>query len=547
MSSYYKYDNGNAFTLNEVDYNGYFHVVDGIAYTNKTSTDTSIPLTPKQTFLTDVFLNELEFDEQPKITTPSQINALDILDPTTVSSALENAHINNLIVFKNLIKVNPSIADFNPKTSHFYGLSSTPMDIRDDDEIYGKNVYTHIDPFSYDDEWAFLDDVISGVLLPRVDDTFLYICSTDNTRYTLSGSFTDNYPLQLVEAVTLTEQVYFYQDGIRDELFFVSPSKIEIYDLTNYLICGKLNLIDRIVVNIDVDKLHLAKIGENNRIEVTDDRIFIKNKYSNDVIKQIPYTDLGIDAVDAIDIRFADDYIILVDDDDIIIFDPFNISSTLHKTTFDKGEQIVRGVNFSEEDSNIFYLLLNYTIQTRYVNDPSTLVGISNGKSFLYLRDYIYNTVYEKYDKIQIKYNSNAMLSNAFNNLLYNTIQTNGYFYYLIHNIGRLYVSKTIPSETFYKTYIDIALGKNFIGLECGENSIGPTLNAQLLNLIKDTLLIYSKSQGSVDGDIVTPLKDLEFESKNLQMNGNETISVTALQRIFTLLSNIQQQILLGS
>jgi hypothetical protein len=205
-------------------------------------------------------------------------------------------------------------------------------------------------------------------------------------------------------------------------------------------------------------------------------------------------------------------------------------------------------LDFSEEDSNIFYIKSGLKIQSRFISDPHQISGDSTGKGFLYLRDYIYNTTVEKYDKIQIKYNSNALLSNSFNNVVYDIRQLGGYQYYMIHNIGRLYVSKSLPSDSFYNALIDIGLSKTYTGASCLSNSIGQTLNAVLSNIIQDTLTIYSMARSAIDsdGDFVA-LSDLEFEIKNLQFHGNETVSVTTLQRIFTLIADIQTQILKGS
>jgi hypothetical protein len=56
MISYFKYTNGDAFTLNDVDYSGFFTIVDSVAYTGKVKDSNSELLTPKQNFISNFFL-----------------------------------------------------------------------------------------------------------------------------------------------------------------------------------------------------------------------------------------------------------------------------------------------------------------------------------------------------------------------------------------------------------------------------------------------------------------------------------------------------------
>ena len=64
MISYFKYTSNNAFTLNGVDYAGFFNVEDGVAYTERKKGTTSEQLVPKNTFIADFYLNKMEFDNQ---------------------------------------------------------------------------------------------------------------------------------------------------------------------------------------------------------------------------------------------------------------------------------------------------------------------------------------------------------------------------------------------------------------------------------------------------------------------------------------------------
>ena len=62
MISYYKYTTGEAFTLNGDDYTGSFHILSGVAYTGQYPSVDTLELTPKDTFLSDIYVNELNLD-----------------------------------------------------------------------------------------------------------------------------------------------------------------------------------------------------------------------------------------------------------------------------------------------------------------------------------------------------------------------------------------------------------------------------------------------------------------------------------------------------
>ena len=80
MISYFKYDNGNAFTLNGVDYAGYFHVINETAYSGKPQDKNSQQLTSKNTYLSELYLNRAKFDGRQIDLDLKLPNAFDILD-----------------------------------------------------------------------------------------------------------------------------------------------------------------------------------------------------------------------------------------------------------------------------------------------------------------------------------------------------------------------------------------------------------------------------------------------------------------------------------
>ncbi len=62
MIEYFKFTGGDAFTLSGKDYNGFINVRNGIVYSGKSLTSSSKVLSSKDTFLSNSFILQKEFD-----------------------------------------------------------------------------------------------------------------------------------------------------------------------------------------------------------------------------------------------------------------------------------------------------------------------------------------------------------------------------------------------------------------------------------------------------------------------------------------------------
>lgn len=551
MIYYFKYDDGNAFTLNGLPYTGFFFVSGGKAYTGKAPSSTQYELSAKNTFMADFYLNSLEFDRGfdniPELpyTTP---NSFDILDISTLNTQLNVLDSNNLTVFKNLIIQNPNVFNINRTNTHFYGLSSTDADARNDDIPSAKNVYTHIDPFSFDSEWSFVDNIISGDFLIDRTDNFLYFCSDGVSQYTLKGNFSELDTLELLES-NPTTVFYIKQDDYDQKIFMVSLDSIDIYDSTYFNLCQNLNFVDRITINVSSENKELIKIGKNIRTEFTNGVLYIKNKYSTDTIYTFSTSSLSSNTLLALDIRDSDDALIILSKNDtdyyISLVDGESFSIINTSVILDAVEPY--NVVFSIQDSNLFYLITNDDVQLRMLSNITYPVGSTKNADYFYLNDYIYGTTDEQYGTIPIKYNSNSLKSNFFNNILFKIRLKNAYQYLLTHNIGRLYVSK-LEIDNNLVAAIPLDLEKSYDGVFCTESSIGFHLNTLVLNLVKDTIKLYTMAKYSLGFEgselKISAIDDLTFEINNLYIHGNETINVNSLQRMFYLITDIQRQLI---
>ncbi len=547
MISYFKYDAGNAFLLKGNPYTGFFHVQSGIAYTGKIFDASSEVLSSKGNFLAEFYLNQYEFDVfagDNYQAAPFVLNSFDILNKAYLEQAFDQINENNLLVFKHLIIQDPNLFPITRSNTHFYGLSSTDADIRNDDVPSGKRSYTHIDPFSFDSEWAFLDSIISGDIIIDGDDNFLYFCSDGTTQYTLSGSFVNFEPIVLMTSQP-SSTFYIKQDTVDDKLFFVSLTAIQIFDLQNYIRCQTFDLLDEIPVTIQEENKHLVKIGKNIRTEVVNGILNLKNKYSTEL-----YASYNLGPMICLDIREVDDLVAYIsrygDDYYLGQFDPNDFAKSYTFTKiFGVGDDAE--IIFSGVDSNVFYVSTNSVVQGRLLSNPTQSFGQTNDAGYFYLNDYIYGTTDEAWGSIQIKYNSNSLPSNTFNNLLFKTISKETNQYLLTHNIGRIYASKLDMSDT-YLNAIPLDIAKSYNGTTCSESSFGLFFNVTILNLVKDTLRLYGMAAEtyslSASGVGKNALYDLTFEIDNLYINGNESVNIVSIQRILSLINFIQNELI---
>ncbi len=562
MISYFKYDNGNAFTLNGLDYVGYFHVINGIAYSGKPQDLNSQQLSAKDTYLSELYLKQAKFDGRQIDLDLELPNALDILDETTLSRYFEKISQNNSIIYNSNLFINPNIGGFTYGSTIFYTLTSSPIDERPSDgKIYGRNVYTHSDPFSATPQWAFLDNIKSGYFtIIDGGNGFAYYCNDGVNQYTLSGSYTAGSTLELLNTTPVLSSIALIADYGSDELFEISQDSIKIYDISNYGVCNTKTLKDSIETIVDANYANLYKIGKDKRTEFKNNTLYIKNKYSNELYSSYPLAALDLDTIIALDIRKEDDNIILIGQKGstylFVFFDVDNFNATFSKTILEGLGEII-DLQFSSEDSDIFEIWqkgydLNFYSQYRAIDRPDIPVsetGEASSLTYRYIKTYKFDTTNEKFEEIQIKFNSNKLKSNSFNGILQMTRQQDGYLYDITHNIGRIYVTKS--SRSFFTATIPQNVSKTYTGIECSDSGAGISFNASLINLIRDTINLATlsqktKGQSASTSEILSlaePIEKLTIDMENLRLNGNETFSEIAIRRIFNQIYTIQSKI----
>ena len=590
MISYFKYTNGEAFTLNDVDYSGFFTVVDGEAYTGKIKDINSELLSPKQNFISNFYLKKLEFDNQynsvEKIK-PYFSNSFDILNKNELDKIFDTIDTNNLIVFKSLFVQDPLIVNFDDNDCHFYGLTST--NINNPDDMTGKTEPLYMTDLKNSTEWAFLDRVKYGDFIVQTNQNFKYLCSTGKDLILIIGSFIDKKELTYKVTQLPEKQEIFgiYYDEIDNKINIIVNDEVYIYEGLNFISCGgeSENVFDHLIL---VDKLQLKpvqhfeikftdklkfkkteqvfternfilnennvdsiKFGNKMRSFVDDNKVLnIYNKKGTQILVSIPLTELNIDTVLSVDIRNVDDLIGVlyrnINEYRICMFDPFDFENTFKDNLLSNAPASNEyDLKFSSFDSNIFFINSKNKIECRYISNPSHVSASFRDYDLKYLPSLKFGTTYYIFNNKLITWNTKK--GDTISNIIFKEMCKGDTNYHLLHNSGRLYALKQ-PITNVYQSAINRNLKKYFNGIGCANNSFGIFLNKELFNITTDILTLHTKAINSYiiknDDVLLNAINQIEYDLNNLKMNGNESVNTVTMQRIFSLIVDIQQKLI---
>ena len=613
MIEYFKYTAAGSFTLSGASYKGFVNVRDGVAYSGKTFSANSKILESTDTFFANCILSELEFDrtttpitESDILTTPL-VSPRSVIDQSFIDTNLGILNQNNLNLYAlniisrtDLLNFKNSAKDGN---AYFLGLSSGKHDIRNDDTKMAKdNLFPiQIDPFSFIDKVpgvSVLDDTIDSTLFVYNDETYFYFTTTPTASHTFSGSFVkdSNFvpitPDEDTGETLFKGQTRFTYDNSTDILYSLSASAHEIhlnlYDNSFVNPCGKLKLVDKIIIEDEIID-ETVKIGNNLlgyrysetdvALEIDATYISIRNKYSNKLINTLTTT--GDEEIVAFDIRDSDDSILVLtspgqappevlenDTSGEGVFYLYQLDAEKltdlgpelnpkivyrHRPTYNYSAVDENDIQiyFSQNDSNVFILNDKGFITTRFVSNPTEVSGFANPESLQYLPDMYFNNTGERFNLIEKKFNSNILKSNYFNYINYIVAKNETDLFFLLHNIGRIYLFK--ESNLLYENFVSLDLENLYEKITSCESSLGISLNSEIQNIIKDTVSIFLNlslipNPGIVNGipvlrDYIT-YKGLDINFRDMEFHENEAVDYNVVSRVINQLFELQQQIL---
>jgi hypothetical protein len=589
MITYFKHTNGESFTSNSSPYVGYFHVLSGSVYSGKYPTTDSVKLTPNVHFLSKIYGSQLETDTTYKTSTkltPFYSNTFDLLNKQGLDKFILSIDNNNILCYKSLILGNPTIFKYEENNGKFYGFHDPIEDEISDVSVPFKRGYNSIRPFSETINFKYLDEIKVGTFVVDTYENFKYICANNSNTYILSGNFVEDTNLDLIDNIpnvpyyNTTHQIH--NDTDNSKLVFVKNDVIEVYDSSNYDTCDKLILIDRIsllktstneyiwnivdgtfgniegtfgteYITTNPNYPEFIKFGNNVRTSISNNILYIINKYSSDIFQTIDLSLYDLGEIIDLDIRSVDDSILILNkkSDGLYVF-----QLDIAEVTVNYGNKPIYSINlnvkkqnikFSDTDSNVFYTYNEKEYQSRYISNPAYPSGRLETLDLGYLEQYVWNTTGECFNFMDVEWNSNSLSSNSYNNLIVTNMQFNDKMYMLLHNIGRIYAINQPMNDRFLNS-VPLDLIKYFGSTDYSESSLGLHFNTMLSNLLKDTLNIFNKSESAFSFEeyriIQEQLNNFTFQTENLYLNGNETINVVALQRIMTLITDIQTKLL---
>jgi hypothetical protein len=590
MIGYFKYTTGNAFTLSGVNYTGIFNVIDGVAYTGKSFSTSSEILSANNTFLANCFLNQFEFDRtaEPIDTTVIKqpaISPRNIIDQTFIDTNLQTLNLNNLHLYSLSIVSNPDILDFANSArngnSYFLGMSSSSSDLRNDDMSLAKdNTFPiQIDLFDTVDNipgLGVLDETVDSQLFVYDDESYFYFITTATNSYTFSGSFVQNGGLVRIQDDPFDGDSKFTYDNNTDVLYsLVNGNELKLYDNSFINPCRVFKLVDKITLPFNAldDTIEIGNNLLGYRSAPSDEqeiRIQLHDKYSLKFIDTIrPSSDS--ETIVAFDIRDSDDSILVITDADVngeqynmyhvdvdalgktdtgyILRNPKIIDRYVPESEYNVTDEVA--VYFSGSDSNIFTLNDNGSISTRFISTPEQPAGLPAVDNLLYLKNMYFDTTEEKFNLIEKKFNSNLLRSNFFNNINLLIAKNTSNLFYMLHNIGRIYLFRDTGLQ--YKNYIPLDLRNLYEKIISCESSFGISLNSELQNIIKDTVNIYLNAslipvKTLVEGMPVlrkyVSYKGMDINFRDFEFHENEEVTYDSISRVFNEIYKLQASII---
>tara|TARA_R110001583_G_scaffold82079_4_gene218218 strand:- start:889 stop:2352 length:1464 start_codon:yes stop_codon:yes gene_type:complete len=366
--------------------------------------------------------------------------------------------------------------------------------------------------------------------------------------------------------------------------FFLS---IKSYNASSYITTGKLQLKDKITITDTVIDGKI-KIGNHLMGYLTGTggsgtSIVLRYNNSNE-----PFTFTTIHTVSdseqiiAFDINDVDNSIIAVTSTkescrylNLYRLDASNIQALDPSTTYEEEPGVKTGfmgtitryrtsvsdyplcpvanidVKFSSHDSNVYVLTDNSNVITSFISNPGGPASFASRNSLLYPPKNVWSTFNEKSDRTQLKWNTDKLPSNTFNNINFLHGEWENEAYTLLHNVGRIYLSSS--KRILYNNLIPLDLVHNYNPVQGSESSLGISLNSELQAILKDALNIFYNINiipvpKIVDGVYAlggyTSPTNIPINFRDMEFHENEEVNYNTIWRVFSKIYEFQRSIM---
>lgn len=461
----YNYTTGGEYTLQGENYIGYFNIENGIARTGRSVNSSSQMLSPTDKISVDMYQykikNELIFPDRlivDNVTLPNDLEEIIIPPNEIVTNRIFIAHLKRLYENTLYLYSQLNIASNDLPNGYLYwiGISAAnPLSANDQKWNPGELITTN---YPYGDlGYPDLDTSKKCITVKTIDKESYISFAISDTVFSVVSSKADK---SKTTAVLATSSIDLYSDIVYNKLediaisnnryIFMSDSEDNViykYDISGYTtsdvtIANQKFLID--VIGIAGDEKNKSGFNSPTVLEASKDRLYVFDSgnscikvYTIDLswvntyllnidldIKDIAYNEYH-DVVFAIAMKKNTfNYSLLIFDRDIkILLNEYDfderyeeiIDGAVNKISANRKGRIaydldpqeeLRGIRFSTQDSNIFYVFSNYNIYKKFITKPQATIGKWSITKAGISWGYIWNLIDVNYNNLFVTWNT---------------------------------------------------------------------------------------------------------------------------------------------
>lgn len=460
----YNYTTGGVYTLSGEPFVGYFNVENKVATTGRTRTVNSQNLQPTSNIAVDLYQyeigNNLIFPDRlivDVVTLPNSLDEIIIPPNEVVTNRIFTAHLRRLYENTLYLYSQLNIASNDIPNGYLYwiGVSAAESLSANEQKWNPSSIITTNYPYG-DFGYPEVDVSHRCITVKKTNNQDYISFTVSNTIFTVISSKADK---SATAAVFSTSAIDLNSDMIYSKIEDIAISDnryvyiadsgnnaIYKYDISGYTtddftIADKKFLID--VFGQRGDLKNRTGFNEPTVIEANSDRVYIFDSLnkciktyttgftwintfilnSNIIIKDIQYNKFH-NAVFAVAERNNTDYTLLVFDYDVknllVEYDLDEkyeeiIDGDVSKIAANRGGRIkyvldpreqIRGIRFSSQDSNIFYLFSNYNIYKKFLTKPQATIGKWSISRAGISWGYIWNIIDINWDTLFVTWNT---------------------------------------------------------------------------------------------------------------------------------------------
>lgn len=466
----FAYTSGNEFTLTGSDYSGYFNIQSGDAFTGRYYSLTSLPLVSKPKFKSDLFTSDLFQDRliQDTLSLPYPFDSIEIPPNETLSmnvfnDRLQKLYYNSLFLYS---KIFLASSDIPIGYNAVAGLSSGDSRIRWFPQTSSSSItlttFQAINNEDLDNISNFIvreyDDKSGYAIFGITPSSFVALSSNDTKteinilQQTAFVNDSNILTYGALSGLTLSDKYLFISDTERNliykynvEGFFnndrvINNRRIFVESLGGYgnaLKATKFNAPGKIFANQENDRLYVWDTA--NRCTKIYDLNFVHIKTISLGTKRLqrivcfgyykPQNFIYVVMYDGVN----DSYSIRVCDADLTVIEEYVLEDEMRESShefydFDLEEFYTRDykeefidIQFSQQDSNIFYLVSTNYVYKKFISRPEKTIG-----KWLFYRSgastiHIWNYEFTNWDEAEFLWNDPG--SDTYDDVIINKMQ----------------------------------------------------------------------------------------------------------------------------